>query len=196
MADRLSPEALNQLFLDARSFNRWEDRPVADETLEAMYDLLRMGATSANCCPARFVFVKSDEAKARLKPHLDAGNVEKSMTAPVVAIIGHDLAFADKLPFLFPHNQDAKNWFANPAKAELTAFRNGTLQGAYMMLAARAVGLDCGPMSGFNNAGVDAEFFAGTAIKSNFICALGYGTQEHLHPRGPRLPFTEAASVL
>ncbi len=162
----------------------------------AIYDLMRWGPTSANCSPARIVFVSSPEAKERLKPFLSEGNRAKTMAAPVTAIIGYDLDFPDLLPRLFPHNPDAKNWFQNPALREITAFRNGTLQGAYFIVAARALGLDCGPMSGFDNAGVDKEFFAGTNIKSNFICSLGHGDAAGLFDRAPRLAFDEACKIL
>lgn len=189
-------ENLNLIFRHARSYSHWQDKPVEDALLQQVYDLAKMGPTSANCCPMRLVFVKSKDAKEKLKPMLDAGNVEKSMTAPVVAIIGHDLEFYELLPKLFPHNQTARSWFAGkPEAIQTAAFRNGSLQGAYFMLAARALGLDCGPMSGFNNAKVDAEFFAGTQIKSNFICALGYGDPAKLFPRSPRLEFNEACKI-
>lgn len=192
----LGNEALAQLFTEARTINVWTDREVSDEQLHALYDLLKMGPTSANCCPARFYFVKSTEAKERLKPHLMEGNQPKVMQAPVTVIIATDTAFAEKLPQLFPHEPDAKNWFSDPAVSEETAFRNGTLQGAYLMLAARSLGLDCGPMSGFDKAAVDKEFFGGTTYKSNFICSLGYGTEERVFPRSPRLAFGEAARIL
>ena len=197
MTKIINDAGLDALFRAARSHSVWTDKPVSDVTLQALYDLLRYGPTSANCSPARFVFLKSDAAKERLKPFLMEGNVEKVMTSPVTAIIGHDMKFYDKIPQLFPHNPEARDWFsADDDNTRTTAFRNGTLQGAYMMLAARAVGLDCGPMSGFDNAGVDAEFFADTSIKSNFICALGYGDESALFPRSPRLSFDEACSVL
>lgn len=187
---------LDQLFNSARTINVWSDTPVSDQLLYRLYDLLKMAPTSANCSPARFHFVKSDAAKARLKPLVMEGNDSKVMQAPVTVIIANDLDFAEKLPELFPHNLDAKSWFANPEVAALTAMRNGTLQGAYLMMAARSLGLDCGPMSGFDNAGVDQEFFAGTNIKSNFICSLGYGTEENIFPRSPRLAFGDAAAIL
>jgi len=189
-------KSLDLIFRNARSHSFWQDKPVDDALLERVYDLAKMGPTSANCSPMRLVFVKSKEAKEKLKPTLDAGNVEKSMTAPVVAIIGHDLEFYEQLPKLFPHNQTARSWFAGkPEAIQTTAFRNGTLQGAYFMLAARSLGLDCGPMSGFNNAKIDAAFFAGTQVKSNFICALGYGEASKLFPRSPRLSFAEACKI-
>jgi 3-hydroxypropanoate dehydrogenase len=192
----ISDDALDQLFRAARSQNKWQNRPVSPTLLHALYDLLRMGPTSANCSPARFVFVSTDQGRERLKPHLAPGNVAKVMTAPVTAIIGTDYEFYEKLPQLFPHT-DAKSWFVGNEKLiETTAFRNGTLQGAYLIMAARAVGLDCGPMSGFNNAGVDAEFFAGTSVKSNFICGLGYGDASGVFARSPRLSFDEACQVV
>ncbi len=196
MHHAISDDALDQLFRAARSQNKWQNRPVSPTLLHALYDLLRMGPTSANCSPARFVFVSTDQGRERLKPHLAPGNVAKVMTAPVTAIIGTDYEFYEKLPQLFPHT-DAKSWFVGNEKLiETTAFRNGTLQGAYLIMAARAVGLDCGPMSGFNNAGVDAEFFAGTSVKSNFICGLGYGDASGVFARSPRLSFDEACQVV
>lgn len=195
MSQALSADALAQLFTEARTQNAWSDRPVSDETLIALYDLLKWGPTSANASPARFVFVKSPEAKEKLKPFLSQGNLAKTMSAPVCVIIGHDLDFAERFDVLFPHAPGVKSWFADPVVKEMTAFRNGTLQGAYLMIAARALGLDCGPMSGFDNAGVDQAFFAGTAIKSNFLCNLGYGDPAALFPRNPRLPFADAAQI-
>ncbi len=192
----LGQDALNQLFLEARTHNKWLDQDVPDEMLRRLVDLFKMAPTSANCSPARIVFVKSEEAKERLRPLLMAGNVEKTMQAPVCAIIGHDLRFYDYLPRLFPHT-DAKSWFeGNDVMIRDGAFRNGTLQGAYLLLAARALGLDCGPMSGFDNAGVDKEFFAGTEIKSNFLCALGYGDPSALFPRSPRFAFEDMAQII
>jgi len=191
----LSEEALDTLFREARSFNRWQDKEVTDEQLHRIYELMKWGPTSANSSPARIIFVKSDEAKARLKPCLNEGNVEKSMTAPVVAIIGMDMEFYEKLPKLFPHT-DARSWFAgNDAKIAENAMRNSTLQGGYLILAARALGLDCGPMSGFNPAKMDAAFFPDGKIRSNFICAIGYGSREKLYQRGPRLDFDEACRI-
>jgi len=192
----VNDEALDILFRDARTQNKWQDKPVSPAMLMAIYDLMRWGPTSANNSPARIVFVSSPEAKERLKPFLSEGNRAKTMSAPVTAIIGYDVDFPEHLPRLFPHNQDAKNWFKDPVLRETTAFRNGTLQGGYFIVAARAVGLDCGPMSGFDNTGVDKEFFAGTNIKSNFICALGYGDSSGLFPRSPRLTFDEACKIL
>ncbi len=191
----LDDRALAQLFREARTQNRWQDRPVPDAKLREVYDLLKFAPTSANASPARFVFVRTEEGKAKLKQALSPGNVEKTMTAPVTAIVAYDTAFYDKLPFLFPH-ADARSWFAgNAAFAEQTAFRNGSLQGAYLILAARAVGLDAGPMSGFDAAKLDELFFAGTSLKSNFLVNLGYGDPEGLFPRSPRLSFDEAARL-
>ncbi len=196
MHHAISDDALDQLFRAARSQNKWLDRPVSPTLLHALYDLLRMGPTSANCSPSRFVFVTTPEGRERLKPHLAPGNIAKVMSAPVTAIIGTDYKFYEKLPQLFPH-ADARSWFAGNEKlAETTAFRNGTLQGGYLIMAARAVGLDCGPMSGFNNEGVDQEFFANTNVKSNFICSLGYGDPSGVLPRSPRLAFDEACQIV
>jgi 3-hydroxypropanoate dehydrogenase len=196
MSNPLPIAALNQLFLDARTHNTWRDKDVSDEQLRRLFDILRMGPTSANCSPARFYFVKSNEAKARLKPHLSGNNAEKTMQAPACVIIGNDMEFYEHLPKLFPHT-DAKSWFVgNDAKIAETAFRNGTLQGAYLIMAARALGLDCGPMSGFDHAGVDREFFAGTSVRSNFLCNIGYGETEDLFPRSPRFDFEDVAKIL
>ena len=191
----LSDAALDQLFREARSHNKWLDKPVSEAQIRQIYDLLKWGPTSANSCPARFVFVRSPEAKERLRPCLDEGNVDKAMSAPVVAIIGMDMEFYEKLPKLFPHT-DARSWFVGkPDKIRETAFRNSSLQGAYFIMAARSLGLDCGPMSGFDNARLDAEFFPDGKVKSNFICAIGYGDPSGLYPRGPRLDFAEACRI-
>ena len=191
----LDDAALDQLFRQARSYNRWQQRSVSDDLLRELYELLKWGPTSANSCPARLVFVKSEAAKARLKPCLAEGNVEKSMSAPVVAIIGMDMEFYDQLPRLFPHT-DARAWFVGkPEKIEKSAWRDSSLQGAYLMLAARSLGLDCGPMSGFDFPQLEAEFFPGGTIRANFICALGYGSEDKLYPRGPRLGFEEACRI-
>jgi 3-hydroxypropanoate dehydrogenase len=188
----LDDRALDQLFREARTQNKWQDRPVPDATLEQVYNLLKWAPTSANSSPARFVFIRTAEGKAKLKQALSPGNLEKTMTAPVTVIVAHDVEFYEKLPFLFPH-ADARSWFAgNPAFAETSAFRNGTLQGAYLMMAARSVGLDVGAMSGFDNAKVDELFLAGTSWKSNFLVNLGYGDPAGLFPRSPRLSFDEA----
>ena len=189
--------ALQQLFFDARSYNGWLDGPVSDDQLRRLYGILKMGPTSFNCCPARFVFLHTPEAKQRIEPHLRPNNVQKTMTAPVVAIIAYDSLFYDQMPRLTPHRPETRDFFAgNEELANVTAFRNGTLQGAYFLIAARAVGLDCGPMSGFANAGVDAEFFPDGHYKSNFICGLGRGDPESLFGRLPRLDFDEACTVL
>ena len=196
MTDRISKSAMDQLLLNARSHNAWKDDDVPDAVLKELVDITKMGPTSANCCPARFVFVKSDEAKNRLKPHLASGNIEKTMTAPVCAIIAHDMNFPDHLPQLFPH-ADAKSWFeGNDKLIEETAIRNGTLQGAYFMIAARALGLDVGAMSGFDNDGVDGEFFPEGHVKSNFLCNLGRGDPAGLFDRSPRFNFGEMAEIL
>jgi 3-hydroxypropanoate dehydrogenase len=188
-------KSLDVLFRNARTHSAWLDKQVEDALLMRAFDLAKMGPTSANCSPMRVVFVKSKAAKEKLKPCLSEGNMEKTMTAPVTAIIAHDMEFYEKLPKLFPH-ADARSWFAgNDAVIQATAFRNGSLQGAYFMLAARSLGLDCGPMSGFDNAKVDAAFFAGSKIKSNFLCNLGYGDASKLYPRSPRLEFAEACRI-
>ncbi len=192
----LDQSALDILFNEARSFNSWQDKPVSDEQLRAIYDLMKMGPTAANSCPARLVFVKSDVAKQRLKPHLNEGNVDKSMSAPAVAIIGMDLEFHERLAYLFPHT-DARSWFAgNPAKIEKSAFLNTALQGAYFITAIRSLGLDAGPMSGVNNETLDKEFFSDGKVKSLFICAIGYGDKTKLYPRQPRLDFAEACNII
>lgn len=196
MSKIASDSDLDLIFRDARTHNVWQDKPVSDVVLQALYDLLRMGPTSANCCPARFVFITSPRAKERLAPALSVPNRDKTMAAPVTAIVAYDLDFAEKIPELFPHRPEAKDWFNNPDLAATTAFRNGTLQGAYMIIAARALGLDCGPMSGFDNAMVDEEFFSGTRIKSNFLCNLGYGDASQLTPRNPRLRFDHACRII
>jgi 3-hydroxypropanoate dehydrogenase len=196
MPQSIDDDTLRKLFLDARTHNAWQPEEVPDSLLHRLVDTLKMGPTSANCSPARFVFVKSNEAKARLKPHLSEGNRDKTMQAPVCAIIGYDLEFYEHLPKLFPHT-DARSWFAGkPEKIKETAFRNGTLQGAYLILAARLHGLDCGPMSGFDNAGVDQAFFAGTSIRSNFLCNIGYGDPSGVRPRSPRFTFDEIAKIV
>lgn len=196
MPHTLDAAALDQVFNTARTHSAWLDRPVAPELLHRLYELLKMAPTSANCSPARIVFVCSHEAKTRLMPAMDAGNREKTMAAPVTAIVGHDLRFHDHLGYLFPHT-DAKSWFeGNDEKVRITAFRNGTLQGAYLILAARALGLDCGPMSGFDNAMVDALFFAGTTVTSNFLINLGYGDASKLHARNPRFAFDQACQIV
>lgn len=191
----LEPHALDVLFRQARTYNAFAGE-VSDETLHRLYDLLKWGPTTANTCPARFVFVKSADAKAKLGPALDEGNYRKTMAAPCTVIVAYDLAFFDKLPVLFPHT-DARGWFDTKPERELTtiALRNGSLQGAYLLLAARALGLDCGPMSGFDNAKVDAAFFAGTRWRSNFLVNLGKGDPASIFARSPRLPFDEACVI-
>jgi 3-hydroxypropanoate dehydrogenase len=188
----VNDEALDTIFRAARTHRHWLDKPVGTALLMALYDLMRLCPTSGNSSPARIVFVVSKEAKERLRPYLDEGNVHKTMTAPATAILAYDLDFARHLDKLNPRIKDA---FSDPELARLTAFRNGSLQGGYFILAARALGLDCGPMSGFDNEGVDREFFAGTAIKSNFLCNLGTGDASQLHPRAPRLSFDEACRI-
>lgn len=193
--NHISESALQQLFTLARSQNGWLDTPVADETLQDLYELLKWGPTSANCSPARFVFVRSSEGRQRLAACVSAGNAAKVQAAPVTVIIGMDMAFYDKLPQLFPHT-DARPWFAGkPDVIDATALRNSSLQGAYLMLAARALGLDCGPMSGFDVARVDAEFWVGTAVRTNFICSLGHGDPAKVFGRSPRLAFDEACRL-
>lgn len=196
MRNPIDEKALDVLFRHARTHNGWHDKLIDADLLREVWDLARMGPTSANCSPARIVFVMSREAKEKLRPCLMQGNVDKTIAAPATAIIGHDLEFYERLPDLFPHT-DARSWFVGKeAHIRTTAFRNGSLQGAYFILAARALGLDCGPMSGFDNDKVDQAFFAGTSIKSNFLCNLGYGNPEKLHPRTRRLEFDEACSVV
>ncbi|WP_313614406.1 malonic semialdehyde reductase [Agrobacterium sp.] len=188
----LDDKALAALFTEARTHNGWSDQPVTDAELQKIYELTRMGPTSANCSPARFVFVRSAEAKEKLRPALSSGNLEKTMAAPVTVIAAIDAQFFEKLPELFPH-ADAKSWFtSSPAVAEETAFRNATLQAGYLILAARSLGLDTGPMSGFDKAKVDQAFFAGTSWKSNFLINIGHGDPAKLFGRLPRLPFDEA----
>jgi 3-hydroxypropanoate dehydrogenase len=192
----INDEALDRIFRTARTHRVWLDKPVSPALLMAVYDLLRWGPTSANTNPMRIVFVTSPEGKERLKPHLDRGNVEKTMTAPATAILGYDTDFPKTLAKLHPHNPAMADNFPDRAANEITAFRNGSLQGAYFIIAARALGLDCGPMSGFSNEGVDAEFFAGTGVKSNFLCNVGYGDAAKLHARAPRLSFDEACTIV
>lgn len=193
----LSDDGQDLLFRNARSYSYWQDKPVGDSLLKQVYDLMKFGPTSSNISPLRIFFVKSHKAKERLKPVLDEANINKVMTSPVTAILGMDIHFYEELPRLFPH-ANARAWFKDlpPAVLEYIALRNSSLQGAYFMLAARALGLDCGPISGFDNAKVDAEFFAGTTVKSNFLCALGFGNANKLHPRSPRLSFEEACAII
>jgi 3-hydroxypropanoate dehydrogenase len=196
MSEKLAEAALDQLFRTARTYNAFLPKEVTDEQLRALYELAKFGPTSANSSPMRLVFVKSAAAKEKLKPFLSEGNRAKTMAAPVTAIVANDHAFYEKLRQLFPH-ADARSWFVgNQPLIDTTAFRNATLQGAYVIMAARALGLDCGPMSGFDNAGVDEAFFAGTAVKSNFLINIGYGdSSRDLFPRSPRLAFEEACRV-
>lgn len=208
--DRVKDEALDTLFRKARTYNSWLPKPVPDDLLREIYEIVKLGPTSANSCPARFVFLRSAAARERLRPALAGANVEKTMRAPVTVIIAYDLKFYEKLPKLFPYNPKMRDTFANnPQLIEETAKRNSTLQGAYLILAARALGLDCGPMSGFDNAKVDDEFFAAGKcdpygqeffpaghVKSNFLCNLGYGDSSRLYPRNPRLDFDEACSLM
>jgi len=196
MPTALDQQALDQLFRQARTHHAWQDRPVDDATLRQLFELTVLGPTAANSLPARFVFVRSAEAKARLRPLLSPGNIEQTMAAPVTVIVAQDHDFPEHLPRLYPFT-DARAWFAgNEAKIAETAFRNSSLQAAYLLLAARALGLDTGAMSGFDNAGVDAEFFAGTRVRSNLLINLGYGDADRLHPRAPRPAFEEYARLL
>lgn len=190
----LDQKTLDVLFNEARTHNVWLDKPVSDDLLKQVYDLTKMAPSSANSQPLRIVFVKSKEAKEKLKPFLDAGNVDKTMSAPVTAILAYDLDFATHMPQLFPHAKGAENWFKG--NEEPVAFRNSSIQGGYFILAARSLGLDCGPMSGFNNAKVDEAFFAGTKWKSNFLCNLGHGDVSKLHPRSPRPEFNDFCKIV
>ena len=211
MSEQIADAAMDMLFREARTYSAWHDRPVTDQTLRDMYDLLKWAPTSANAAPARFAFLRTKEARERLRPALAPLNVEKTMTAPVTVIVAYDLKFYDQLPKLFPHSPGMKQLFErNPELVEATAKRNSTLQGAYLIMAARALGLDCGPMSGFDPAKVDEEFFAAGKpcfgcdqeffpeghVKTNFLCNLGYGDPNKLFPRLPRLSFNEACSLL
>jgi 3-hydroxypropanoate dehydrogenase len=207
----LGAEALDQIFRNARTHSAWLDRPVTEETLRELYDLLKWGPTSANSSPARFLFIRSPEAKERLRPVLSPGNVDKTMAAPLTVVVAYDLLFYEKLPKLFPHSPAMRDLFAtNPQLIEETARRNSSLQGAYLIIAARSLGLDCGPMSGFDNARLDEEFFGPEKVcegceqeffpvghvKSNFLVNLGYGDASTLFPRAPRLEFKEACTIL
>ncbi|HME39756.1 MAG TPA: malonic semialdehyde reductase [Steroidobacteraceae bacterium] len=196
MNKALDDAALDILFRDARSYNRWAPEPVPEKTLHALYALLKFGPTSANCSPARFVFVTSAAARTTLAACVAPGNVVKVEQAPVTVIIGMDEKFYEKVPFLFPHRPQIADMFKDPAVGAVHMMRNASLQGAYLILAARSLGLDCGPMSGFDHTKVDAAFFGGTSVKSNFLCALGHGTTELLYPRSPRLPFDEACKIV
>ena len=192
----LSEDGLDLMFRSARTHKAWLDRPVSDDLLRRVYDLARLGPTSANCSPMRVLFVRSPEAKERLRPCLDPGNVDKTMQAPVTAIVGHAVDFYEELPRLFPAADMRVHFVGKPEFTVATAFRNSSLQGAYLMLAARAIGLDCGPMSGFDNAKVDAAFFPDGRVTSNFLCNLGHGDAGKVTPRGPRLSFDEACRVI
>ncbi len=193
MTNALSPADLDQLFRSARTYNDWTDAPVEEALIRDLYDLLKWGPTSANCCPARFVWVRSAAGRAQLASLAMESNRQKILAAPLTVIVGNDLDFPDTMPKLFPDRAEAmRQMFLQPGVGEITAMRNGTLQGAYLILAARALGLNCGPMSGFDNAAVDRAFFAGTRIQSNFICSLGYGKPESVWPRNPRFTFEEA----
>ena len=193
---QLDPLALDLLFIEARTHTVWQDKDVDTSVLEHLYRLMKMAPTSMNISPARIVFIKSSEAKERLRPALVSGNVEKTMTAPVCAIIGYDVSCWKNLDKLFPFKDMSQLFTENPQFAETTAFRNGSMQGAYFILAARSIGLDCGPMSGFDNVKVDEEFFGGTEIKSNFLCNLGYGVWDNIPNRAPRLEFDEVCKIV
>jgi len=195
MRSPLPAAALEQLFLEARTRNAWTDRPVTDQDIQRIYELAKFGPTAANSTPARFVWIRSPEAKARLEPLLSEGNRAKTLAAPATVIVAYDVEFPPTMSTLFPHVPDAVNWFPGD-RARAEALRSGTLQGAYLMIAARALGFDCGPMAGFDNAGVDGEFLAGTGWKSNFLCNIGEGTDENLRPRLPRLDFEEVNRLL
>jgi len=197
MKNAISEEARGQIFLEARTYNGWLDKPVTDEQLRQVYNLMKWGPTSANSSPARFVFIRSGAAKERLRSALSAGNVDKTMAAPVTVIVAYDLQFYEKLLELFPHKPAMRDLFGSNAQlGEETARRNSSLQGAYFIIAARALGLDCGPMSGFDNAKVDAEFFPDGQVKSNFLCNIGHGDESKLMPRLPRLDFDEACTII
>jgi nitroreductase len=196
MTEPLDAQAQDQLFREARTRNAFTDKPVPEALLRQVYDLAKWGPTSGNVCPARFVFLTTPQAKARLAPHMSRTNRAKEIGAAVQCIVAYDLKFANDIPKLFPHNPGSAAWYDNPALAEETAFRNGSLQGAYLILACRTLGLDCGPMSGFSREAVDAEFFAGTTWRSNFLCNIGYGSDAALFGRLPRLSFEDACEVL
>jgi nitroreductase len=192
----LASAALDQLFREARTYGGWRGEPITGAALKSLYELAKLGPTAGNTSPARFVFVTSPAGKQRLSPHLSAGNRDKTMAAPVTVIVGYDLDFAKKVPFLFPHKPEAANWYGDPVVAQETALRSSSLQGAYLIMAARALGYDCGPMSGFDNDGVDKEFFSGARIRSNFLINIGKGDPLSLRPRLPRLSFEEVCSVI
>jgi 3-hydroxypropanoate dehydrogenase len=193
MSIKMDDLALDRLFRTARTRNGWTDRPVSEELVQELYQLIKFGPTSANCCPARFVWVRSGDGKEKLAALASPGNAPKILAAPITVIVGYDLEFAEQMPKLFPdRGREMQAYFADSAVAEITAFRNGSLQGAYLIIAARALGLDCGPMSGFSNEAVDREFFPDSRTKSNFICSIGYGSDQNLFPRNPRLTFEES----
>jgi 3-hydroxypropanoate dehydrogenase len=192
----LSADALDRIFRTARTHRAWTARPVTDETLRAIYELMKWGPTSSNSCPARIAFVRSPEAKERLRPALDAGNVAQTMAAPATAIVAYDLEFHERLPLLAPHYDARSAFVGKPELIRTTAYQSGTLQGAYLIIAARALGLDCGPMGGFDSARVDATFFPEGTVRSNFLCNLGYGEPAKLHARAPRLAFDDACRIL
>lgn len=193
---QINEAAKSLIFTEARTFNEWQDKAVDNNLLEEIYDLMKFGPTSANCCPLRIVFVKSKEEKNKLKPSLDEGNINKMMTAPVTAIFAYDTEFYNKLDYLFPH-ADAKSWFEHDKEfSEVTAFVNSTLQAAYFMLAARGLGLDCGPMSGFDRQKLNKAFFSDGKFKSNFLCNLGYGNKAKLFPRSPRFEFSQVCKIV
>ena len=195
-AEHITSSQLDLLFGEARSMNGWQDKDIDDSLIHKIYELTKMGPTSTNCCPARFKFIKSNESKEKLKEALLPNNVPKVMTAPVIAIIGYDLDFADNMGKLFPHMDVAPMYKNNDDMNTSTAFRNSSLQGAYFMMVSRALGLDCGPMSGFNNQLVDVKFFAGTNIKSNFLCCIGYGDPSKIFMRLPRLDFEDVCEII
>ena len=194
--EALNESQLNLLFGEARSMNGWQDREVSDDMIKSIYNLTKMGPTSTNCCPARFKFIKSEDQKLKLKESLLPNNIDKVMSAPVIAIIGFDLDFSNNMDKLFPHMDVAPMYKNNEIMNHSTAFRNSSLQGAYFMMVSRALGLDCGPMSGFNNAIVDEVFFRGTNIKSNFLCCIGYGDPSKIFMRLPRLDFNEVCEII
>ena len=196
LPNKLDGLALDTIFRTARTANAWTDRAVTEQQLRELYDLMKFGPTSSNCCPARFVWVTSSEVKTKLAALAAPGNAPKIVAAPVTVIVGYDLDFGKQLPKLFPaRGKQMQTYFSDPVVAQTTAFRNRSLQGAYLIIAARALGLDCGPMSGFNNEAVDTNFFSGTRIKSNFICSIGYGSDGNVFPRNPRLTFEESGHI-
>ncbi len=197
MNDTLDDGALDIIFREARTHNEWLDEPVTDDDLRAIFELMKFGPTTANSSPARFVFLRSAESREKLAPHLSDGNRQKTMTAPMCVIVAHDLEFYEHLGELFPHDPTARSWFAGKDEhVRVTALRNGSLQGAYFIVAARALGFDCGPMSGFDNAGVDAAFFGDTPWRSNFLCNFGHGDAARLFPRNPRFAFNDACRIV